>query len=679
MRWRGAGLLLVAVLASSALSCASLFERPATEEERRAYARASHAAAAAGTEADARSAYEGFLERFPNSALASDAALALAELAHREGDLQEARRRYEQAARGSGDAADRARVQLALLDIERGDAAEARRRLERVRLSRLDDSDLRNAYRVFAETSDGAERVQWLALLRAKLADPADVAAVDDQIDALLAELSTDELRAAARRVRDRPPIGRIQLFIAERELQAGDVEAAREALDEAGRHPIAPRHAERFAAMETRLRGLEVGEGEVSELRSFAEAAIRPLPPTAAARGALGVIVPLTGPFARFGEEVLEGVLLAAGTFSDAEPGHRPEVRVVVRDSAGDPGRAGEAVRALARDPEVVAIIGPLVSASCEAAAAAAEEEGVSLLALTSREDVARTREWVFRVRTRPVEEAELLADRAVASGAERFAILYPNDPYGLGLRALFWDAVERRGGSVVAVASFDPSATDFGEPIRRLVGYTLLDDEQKHLIARREGMLAKARRLSPSEGRALRKAARSLTTRDGGPIPPIVDFDALFLPASKDNLVLIAPQLAFHDVTGARLLGTDGGFDAELLRLTGEHLEGAMFASHFHSGSEVPYVAAFRGGFEAAFGAAPGAFAAQGYDAASLVLVQLAAGETARDEVRDGVLRTASFPGVSGILSMRPDGNAQKRPFLIGIEEGKVVEYAD
>ena len=105
-----------------------------------------------------------------------------------------------------------------------------------------------------------------------------------------------------------------------------------------------------------------------------------------------------------------------------------------------------------------------------------------------------------MFRLRTRPGEEVELLAERAVALGAKRFAILYPDDPYGVGLRGLFWDAVERAAGSVVAVASFSAKATDFGAAIRQLVGYTLLDGEEKTLLATRDAMLERARRLPPS-----------------------------------------------------------------------------------------------------------------------------------------------------------------------------------
>jgi TolA-binding protein len=95
MRARGLGPLLVAALALTSVSCATLFERPATEEERSAYTRARHAAEAARSEEDARDAYERFLEQFPNSALASDASLALGAIAQREGDIALARRHYE--------------------------------------------------------------------------------------------------------------------------------------------------------------------------------------------------------------------------------------------------------------------------------------------------------------------------------------------------------------------------------------------------------------------------------------------------------------------------------------------------------------------------------------------------------------------------------------------------------
>ena len=671
------GLCLALALGALA-GCTALFPQTASEEERRDYAAAQTARAA--NPAKGRAAFEKFLAEHPDSALSGDASLVLAELARAEGRNDEARRRYADAARRGGRASDRARVQLAAIELERGDAAAARRWLERVRLASLERGDLRNAYRVFAETSTRpADRVRWLALLRGEVSDPAESEAIDTQIDRVLGDLPMSELELAARQVGDREPVGHVYVALAERALVEGDRDAARASAERARKSTLAPRYATRLAAVESRLGRSEEAVPDAGRLLTFADVADRPAPDFSSARGVLGVVLPLSGPFAGFGEQALHGVLLAAGVFPGAEGGAHPTVRIAVRDSGSDPERAAAAVRELAADPEVIAIVGPLVSATCESAAREAELLGVPLLALTSREDVTSQRAWVFRLRTRPSEEAELIADRAIALGAKRFAILYPNDPSGVGLRGLFWDAVEARGGRVVAVAAFDAKATDFGAAIKQLVGYTMLDNQEKAQLANRSTMLERARRLPTDQARELRAKAKSLTTSDGRPIPPIVDFDALYIPAAHDAVVLIAAQLAYHEVTGARLLGSEGWYDPKLARLGGNPLEGALFAAHFYPESTVPYVQAFRQRYEALYGGVPDAFAAQGYDAASLILTQLAHGRDDRGHVRDGLRKVASFPGVSGVTSIGADGNARKRPYLLGVEHGRIVQYTD
>ena len=61
---------------------------------------------------------------------------------------------------------------------------------------------------------------------------------------------------------------------------------------------------------MSGRLNLRELGEIEQTQLPTFAEVSeVRP-PETVGAAGTLGVILPLSGPFARFGEESLQGVL---------------------------------------------------------------------------------------------------------------------------------------------------------------------------------------------------------------------------------------------------------------------------------------------------------------------------------------------------------------------------------
>lgn len=668
----------VLVLPLALAACAGApFGAPAvSQEEQRAFDRA-----VARRDTDpgaARAALEAFLAAHPEGPLADDAELALGEIARKEGDADAALERYGRVITDypRGDAVDLARVRAAELERARGDVEAARAVLARARLSRLEPEDRHAAYRLLAELApDPVARVHWLALLRSEVAED-EVGAVDSQIDALLTTLDADDLERVASRLRERPPAARVELARAERALDSADLDAAERALERARRLPLAPRYAPRLAALEERLRRREAGPIDVSDLPTFADLMRRERPETGSAAGSLGVVLPLSGPFAHFGEMSLYGVLLAAGVF---DPEGSQAVRVVVRDSGGHPARAAAAVRELAEDESIVAVVGPLLFAECEAAAAAAQHAGLPLLALTAREEVARDRDYVFRLRTRPEEEVQLLVDRARQLGAERFAILYRNDAYGVGLRSLFWDTVEQRGGRIVGVASYDPQATDFAEPIRRLVGYTLLGDEEKQLIRKREGMRERARRLPAEEALELRERAKELTTAEGAPLPPIVDFDALFIPESHENVVLIAPQLAFHEVQGARLLGPAGWYDPELVRLAADHLEGALFAAHFYPESPVPWVQAFTADYEATYAQSPEEFGALAYDAANLVLVQLARGRDTREAVRDGVLGMEAYGGVSGVLEMRADGNAHKRPYLLGVEKGHVVQFED
>jgi branched-chain amino acid transport system substrate-binding protein len=386
--------------------------------------------------------------------------------------------------------------------------------------------------------------------------------------------------------------------------------------------------------------------------------------------------VLPLTGSLAGFGEESLEGVLLAAGIFDAMSAAPAGRMRIHVRDSGAGAAAAAAAVRELAADPELVAIVGPLSGEAAEAAAWAAEEVGVPLLALSGREEVARAGRFALRVGLVPRIEAAYLADYAVgALGARRVAILYPEDAYGLALRAAFWDAATARGAEVVAVARYAVGATDFAEPIRRLIGYELLSPGERAALAERDRLRRRARRLPPAAAAELREEAAEITGPGGSPLPPFVDFDALFIPYTHERVALIAPHLAFHEVQGVRLLGTSGWNHPHLIAIGGPHVEGAVFTAPFFGDSERPLVAEFRRRFEATFGRPPGFLAAQAFDATNLVLLQLVQGRRSRETLLEGLLSTQHHPGVSGPTSLRPDGNALRRPHLLGIERGRIV----
>jgi len=658
-------------------------------------------------------ALERFLELHPQSPLADDAAEQLAELAFADGrDLDGLRwlglilRDYR-----DGDREPSARLRLAQYEYARDKRDVARRLLESLRVADLSRAEERAALRLrVALAVTPIDRIWHLGHLRSLLQQEIEerqgdrlvldrlsdrLAVVDREIRTLIERAAEAELEEMLRRLRGRPPAAWVALEIARRSLDAGDLQAAERRLERAQRLAGTELERGQLRLLRDRLAVLEETAREDAGLPPLRELVGRPRPSTQGARGTVGLVLPLSGRFAEFGQQALRGVLLAMDLFESeqatsefeaaetraslAEAGDRrlegadesrKRMRLLVRDSESDPGRAAAAVDEFASDPSVVAIVGPIFSQESLAAATAAEAAGVPLVTLSHREDVAAGRSQVFRTRGTPADEVGILVGHAFEQlGARRFAVLYPDNPFGRGMRKVYWDAVTARGGKMVAVSSYDPSSTDFSGPIRDMIGYRFLTNLERKALAERVRLVEAARRLEPEQAGLLRKAAYSMLGPEAQPLPPIVDFDVLFIPDAADTVALIAPGLAYHEVSGTTLLGSSEWLDPELLRISGRHVSGAIVSTSFYPRSRLPFVSEFVQDYRATFGREPESWAAQAFDAANLVLVQLASGREDRRALREGLLATRAYPGATGVLTMRADGNSRRRPFLLRV----------
>ncbi len=726
-------ILIPALLAIGLAGCTTQGpSRPASDEERQRYTAAvnlSDRDPAAGA-----SELEAFVIRYPESGLADDAAYRLAELALEAGDEEAAIRWLRLIVRDyPGDStADSARLLLAGMESQRGDLVAARRLLSRIDFERLAPSDRRLAYRLLADLSiDPVDSLEWRirerraayedlgrAVPDPELAVEFDVglADLDLQIASAMDTLTDEELEDLADRLDGEPPAGRVLLLRARRDLVVGDFGSANRFFKRARRIELDESDASLYAEVEESIRLRQPIVDPRQALPTFAELAELPLPSTRGAAGTLGVVLPLSGRFAEYGEESLRGIMLAANIFApvstiaspdaandraadeisglgrgsdihrdmlsagempDIEAPPRSGLRIVVRDSQGTAEGAVRAVRELAAEEDLVAIVGPLLGATAAAAAVEANFLEVPMLALTSREEVPRERPYVFRFRTTPDDEIRALVDHAAGQlGARRFAVLYPKDVYGRRMRDHFWQAVEDHGGFVVASSGYDPNSTDFADPIRRMIGYSLLSKGEEEALEHREALMRRGRRLEASDAAVARSVAYRILGPKGEPLPPRVDFDALFIPDSHDKVVLIAPQLTFHEVGGVVLLGTGDWVHEDLVRIGREHVKGSVISAPFDPESRFPFVSEFVEDYSHTFEGRPDVFSAHGYDVTRLVLVRLARqGPMTRDEVQSAILHTQAYPGASGVISVMPDGNARKRPFLLEVKRNRIV----
>ncbi len=666
-------MFVLAALASAALG-AWPFDRSDGQRAERAYAEALRVAG--GDESHGALALARFLEDFPRSALADDAALRLAQLEQSTAAYESAEQRLVWALRehARGDQSERVRLLLAQLLVRRGVFDEAYRTAGAIAFDRLELRERREAHRLLADTAamrgDTPAQLRWLAQLLADRLGAAEQRATREQIDAAVDALAPERLEQSAEAIGPHPPAAQLYLRAAELALAAADGSRAQTLVKAARRVPLLKDDAQRLVQLEQRL---AAGAVLANDPAPEAAAAV-PQAGGAGLRATLGVVLPLSGAYASFGEETLQGILLATGILSAAEEPNR--LRLLVRDSAGTAAGATAALEALAADPSLIAVFGPLLPEEQDAAARAANASGVPLLTFSRREGASDAYANVLQLAAPIRAEAQLVAEYAVETlGVRRFAILYPASAAGRQLRADFWDALDAAGGQVVAVAGYEANTADFSAPIRKLTGFGFVSAAAHAVLREKAALRKRAKRLPPAEATALLERAAALQPADGSPLPPFVDFDALFIADVHDRAGLIAPHLAFQDVRGVRLLGTSTWHQHGLVGIGGSHVEGAVFATRYHGEREEPSVARFEQRFREGFGRAPSYLAAQAFDAVNFALLAIARGYSARESFADGLRVVGAWHGVAGDLRFLPDGRLAHRPGLAAVTGGRIV----
>jgi branched-chain amino acid transport system substrate-binding protein len=369
--------------------------------------------------------------------------------------------------------------------------------------------------------------------------------------------------------------------------------------------------------------------------------------------------LLPLSGPFAIYGREVLNGIQLGMGVFGASEESRT--IELLIEDTRSDPDVAAKKVEELVHQSRVMGIIGPLASRTATAAARKAQELGVPIITLAQKEGITEEGDMVFRNFLTPAREMDRLVSKVIQElGLVRFGVLYPDSAYGRRLLSLFWDRVDDAGAYITAVESYGSEVTDFSEEIRKMVGlhYPRPPSVVEKLNQARLAAFDAGIESGPFE-------------ETKGP-EPIVEFDAVFIPDNYQKIALIAPQFPFHDIFNIRFLGTSLWQSPDLLDQAAEYLQGAVFPTGFFAQAEEVFFELYRENF----GTDPGILAATGYDVVRFLnhLLETQAPRTRR-ALQQALLLDRDFQGLRGILSFDDQREATTPPVLLTIRGKKFV----
>jgi len=378
-----------------------------------------------------------------------------------------------------------------------------------------------------------------------------------------------------------------------------------------------------------------------------------------------IGVILPLSGKNAPFGQKSLMGIQLAAGIFGENKNIGTTGIRLAVMDSQDDPEVARIAVDRLIEEDHVIAIIGPLGGDTAEVVARQCALAGMPNMTLSQKEDLEGLGKYVFRIAMTNRNQIKRLVSYAMDElSMSKFAIMYPTDNYGQELTKYFWDEVLSKGGEITSIQPYKVKQDDFRDDVRKLLGnyYTWVRKTEYNEIKKKiEEELA----VSNSKKKKDKEVS----------LPPILSFDAIFIPDDARTAAQIAPYLPYYDARDVVLLGPNTWNSPQLISRGGENVEGALFIDGFSSSPKFEEGKTFIKNFKSIFNSAPGVLEAQAYDGANVLIKAIKKGSQTRDSLKSYISESGTFTGATGKISFTHDGETEKELFVLGVERGKIV----
>jgi branched-chain amino acid transport system substrate-binding protein len=353
-----------------------------------------------------------------------------------------------------------------------------------------------------------------------------------------------------------------------------------------------------------------------------------KPTAPTTKEPIKIGVILPLTGEMANWGESMKGGIELAKDEINSKGGIMGRHLEIVYEDNqACDKALTVSAFRKLINIDKVkITMVG--CSGAVLAVAPIAEENRVILLTpMASAAKISEAGDFVFRTSISDAIQGKTLGQYLIEKlNFRKVGVIYVNNDYGVGLFDNFKNIFENSGGEIVQAEKYEFGATDFRT---NLIKIKAKSPEALVIIS------------YGSEGGLIAKQARELGIN-------------------------------------IQLIGTDNFGTKEVVETGKESVEGAIFSTPALD-ERRPEVQELKRKFETKYGKEPPVIiaVADAYDAMNILAKAIQAKGYDPLEVKDYLYSLKNYPGISGTISIDQNGDAEKPISLQVIKNGQFVPY--
>ena len=344
-----------------------------------------------------------------------------------------------------------------------------------------------------------------------------------------------------------------------------------------------------------------------------------------------IGGLAPLTGSVAQYGVAVDNAVKMAVVDINAKGGLLGKRIKYISYDEKGDPTEATNAYTRLVDQDKIVALIGDVTSAPCEAVAQQAARDKLPMITPSGTSEAITTYgENVFRACFIDPYQGQLMASYASKKlNAKTAAILFDNgDPYSSGIADAFEAAAKALGMTITNKEGYASKSTDFNSQLTKI--------------------------------------------KAGNP-------DVLLLPVYYNDVVLIAKQAKDQGLT-ATLLGADGwdGVAAQLDAASADVVKNAYFCSQYSASSSDPALQNFLKTYKEKYNEEPNMFAVLGYDAMQIMAAAIEKAGTTNSAAVIKALRETNYKGLTGTTTFDDKRNPVREAIITSFDglNYKVVE---
>jgi len=353
-----------------------------------------------------------------------------------------------------------------------------------------------------------------------------------------------------------------------------------------------------------------------------------------------IGLVGPMTGPGAQYGQSMKEAAQLAVDQINSAGGVNGKKVVLFMEDDESNPAKAVSSMQKLITSDQIAAAVGHYNSSCTLASMGVTQRSKVPHLCpiSTAAAITAGGNPYIFRnCATNPMQVGQLadwvFNNLSKEGQVNRAAVLYENTDYGTGIMEVFVEKVKGNlNWEIVANESYNPGDTDMVAQLTSIKG----KDPGVLLIGG-----------NVTEGAQIVRQAKE------------IDFPVQFLALgglSNDR---------FPELAGV------------------ENVEGIINVSYFEKDSPNPLAQKFVEAYQKAYNKDPDMFAAATYEAVDIIAnVSKGLGDDSwkslaklRQAITDGISDLDGLPGVQGPTTFDENGQADKLVYIIRWENGKRV----